>query len=142
MAADAPAAVDAPARAIQRSTRQLALVLAAVQDSGPTHPTADAIWTTVRRVLPRISRGTVYRNLQRLAADGRIAIAHVGGRTVRWDPTLAPHDHFVCERCGRVDDLGSELPAASVAAAERSGHRVRAHATVLYGRCASCRTIA
>src|SRR6185369_12240644 len=89
----------------RRVTRQLAVVLDAVRHSGVEHPSADRVYERVRGVLPRISLGTVYRNLQRLAADGRIGVTHLEGRVARYDPTPAGHDHFVCRTCGRVDDL-------------------------------------
>jgi Fe2+ or Zn2+ uptake regulation protein len=125
-------------RESRRTTRQLAVVLAAVQASGTEHPTADRIFERVRPVLPRISLGTVYRNLQRLVGDGHIGVAHVGGRSLRYDPTPTPHDHFVCRGCGRIDDVDGGPPAGGLRAAHQAGHRVTAHALVLYGACRDC----
>lgn len=130
-------ASDAPGGA--RATRQRALVLAAVRASGTEHPTADRIFARVRAELPRVSLGTVYRNLQRLVADGAIGVVHFEDRVARYDPTPAPHDHFVCDRCGGVDDLATDDPSARVRAAVRAGHAVRAHALVAYGACRACR---
>ena len=123
---------------VRRQTRQLALVLAAVQAAGKTHPTADEVFRRVRRTLPNVSLGTVYRNLQRLAGEGRIGVAHVGARVARYDPTPTPHDHFVCDACGSLEDLAAPAPTAPLRVARRAGHHVRAHALVLYGRCRAC----
>jgi Fe2+ or Zn2+ uptake regulation protein len=123
----------------RRATRQRALVLDAVRASGVEHPTAERIFARVRGVLPRISLGTVYRNLQRLAAEGRIGVVYLDGRSARYDPTPERHDHFVCEECGRVVDLVATRPVAGLHAARRAGHVVRAHAVFLYGRCGACR---
>ena len=124
----------------RRTTRQLALVLAAVQASGTEHPTAERVFARVRRDLPRISLGTVYRNLQRLVSDGRIgALAHLRDRSLRYDPTAPAHDHFVCEACGHIDDLPAGTPPGGLAAAEHAGHAVTSHALVLYGCCRTCR---
>lgn len=123
----------------RRPSRQLEVVLAAVAASGTAHPTAEAIFDDVRRRLPRISLGTVYRNLQRLVDEGRIGVAQIGGRSLRYDATAAPHDHFVCRACGRIDDVGTSRPEEGLAAAERAGHAVVAHALVLYGQCRGCR---
>jgi Fe2+ or Zn2+ uptake regulation protein len=131
MAADA-----APTR---RTTRQLALVLEAVRSSGVEHPTADRVYERVRRVLPRISLGTIYRNLQRLAAEGKIGVTHLEGRVARFDPTPAAHDHFVCRSCGSIEDLPPSAPPDGLRAARRAGHLVTSHAVVLYGRCRACR---
>jgi Fe2+ or Zn2+ uptake regulation protein len=126
-----------PAR---RTTRQLTLVLETVQTSGTLHPSAEQVFAQVRRRLPRISLGTVYRNLTRLAAEGRIGVLHADGRAARFDPKPGAHDHFVCRACGRVDDLGPTRPAEGWQAARRRGHDVTAHALVLYGCCRFCRT--
>ena len=122
----------------RRTTRQLSLVLEAVKASGVEHPSAERVFERVRRVLPRISLGTVYRNLQRLAAEGRIGVTYLEGRVARYDPTLAGHDHFVCRLCGRVDDLSPTHPAAGIRAARRAGHVVSSYAVLLYGRCRDC----
>ena len=52
-----------------------------------------------------MSLGTIYRNLQRLTEEGKIRTVHLGDRSARYDPTLEDHDHFICQRCGRVDDV-------------------------------------
>jgi Fe2+ or Zn2+ uptake regulation protein len=123
----------------RRTTRQLALVLAAVRAAGTEHPTAEEVCRRVRRVLPRVSLGTVYRNLQRLVGEGLVGVAHLGARVARYDPTPAAHDHFVCRSCGRVEDLLAGPSVAGVRSLKRAGHEVTAHALVLYGRCRDCR---
>ncbi|HUE30441.1 MAG TPA: transcriptional repressor, partial [Verrucomicrobiae bacterium] len=82
---------------------------------------------------------TVYRNLQRLAEDGRIGVTYLEGRVARYDPTPSTHDHFVCEACGRIEDLTPSRPMTGLRAARRAGHLVTGHAYVLTGRCRSCR---
>ena len=126
------------AEARRRKTRQLALVLDAVRASGTEHPSADAIFARVRGVLPTISLGTVYRNLHRLADESRIGVLHLGDRLARFDPTPGGHDHFVCEHCGRIEDLPATPLDVEAGAARRAGHQVTAHALVLYGRCRAC----
>jgi Fur family peroxide stress response transcriptional regulator len=125
-------------RPSRRTTRQLSLVLEAVKGSGVEHPSAERVFERVRRVLPRISLGTVYRNLQRLAAEGRIGVTYLESRVARYDPSPASHDHFVCRRCGHVEDLAPATPVAGLRAARRAGHVVTSHALVLHGRCRNC----
>jgi len=67
----------------RRTTRQLSLVLEAVKSSGVEHPSAERVFERVRSVLPRISLGTVYRNLQRLASEGRIGVTYLESRVAR-----------------------------------------------------------
>ncbi len=125
-----------------RVTRQKEAILRAALSSGD-HPTADMIYAAVRRELPRISLGTVYRNLQRLVDEGRMSLAPVqdeSGRSARFDPETRPHDHFVCERCKRIYDLARDGGGAvDVGAFERRGFHVAAHTLALYGVCPECR---
>ena len=126
-------------RESRRTTPQRAVVLEAVRRSGTEHPTAERIYDRVRRVLPSISLGTVYRNLQRLVQDGTIGAAQLGARSLHYDPTATDHDHFVCRHCGRVEDLPVDAPEPMHRVAARAGHEVTSHTLVLYGRCRRCR---
>lgn len=128
-----------PEQPAARVTRQRALVLRAVERSGVAHPSAERIFREVRQALPRVSLGTVYRNLQRLADEGRIGVVRLDGQPTRYDPTATPHDHFVCDRCGRLDDLVAGRPAGGIRAARDAGHEVTGHLLVVHGRCRSCR---
>lgn len=124
-----------PAR---RSTRQKRLVLEAV--SGTTsHPTAEWVYETVRCALPRVSLGTVYRNLQRLVDEGRVRSFVRGGR-IRYDADLTVHDHFSCDRCGVLMDIPR---APEVLPAERRlrarGFAVAGRTLEFHGLCRKCR---
>ena len=69
------------------------------------HPGADEIYLRVKERLPRISLGTVYRNLELLSAQGTIQRLDSGTGQKRFDPVAEPHCHFRCTRCGKVEDL-------------------------------------
>ena len=69
------------------------------------HPTADMVYTAIREVYPNISLGTVYRNLTLLAKQGEISKISCGENSDRFDIRTDPHYHFICEKCGRVEDL-------------------------------------
>lgn len=85
-----------------RNTKQRSEILRQLRSS-KSHPTAQELYELVRRVVPNISLGTVYRNLQRLAAAGEIRALKAGGQT-RFDGDTAPHGHIRCVQCGRVAD--------------------------------------
>lgn len=121
-----------------RRTRQLAAVFDVVR-AAHDHPTAEEVCARVRRRLPRVSLGTVYRNLQKLAAQQELRIVHVADRPARYDPMVQDHDHFLCEACGRVSDLARMAEARPDCSRLRaSGYHVRAHAVTLYGLCPQC----
>src|SRR2546430_1670149 len=80
----------------KRRTRQLEQVFAALQGDH-SHPFAHEIYRRVRQKLPRISLGTVYRNLHSLVEEGKIRTLLLDGQAARYDPETSEHDHFVCE---------------------------------------------
>ena len=69
------------------------------------HPGAETLYGEVRQILPHVSLGTVYRNLDVLTESGLIQRIDSGGVHAHFDPEPAPHPHFVCDRCGGVSDL-------------------------------------
>jgi Fur family peroxide stress response transcriptional regulator len=130
------AAGVAPAR--PRSTRQLDATLAALLASD-AHPTAEDVFRIVRRRMRTIGLATVYRNLQKLAAQGRARIVFVPDRPTRFDGRTDRHDHFVCRCCGRVLDVE---PTRAFAGRRRiAGHRVEEHALTYFGSCVACEKV-
>lgn len=73
--------------------------------STTSHPTAEWVHEHVREQIPRVSLGTIYRNLHILTAQGKIRELDFGEGIRRYDATVDQHYHFVCERCGTVKDL-------------------------------------
>jgi Fe2+ or Zn2+ uptake regulation protein len=73
-------------------------------ESVVTHPSADVIYEMVRKELPRISMGTVYRNLEQMATEGMILRLDGGGQK-RYDGNSTPHLHFRCLCCNAMIDL-------------------------------------
>lgn len=69
------------------------------------HPTAEELFQLVHLRLPRISLGTVYRNLAVLEGEGLVRRIDGHDRTVRYDGHTAPHSHLCCSVCGRVEDV-------------------------------------
>jgi Fur family peroxide stress response transcriptional regulator len=69
------------------------------------HPTAAEIFEAVNRVDPRSSKATTYNNLRDLVEAGLVREVAVEGRAARFDSKGLPHHHFICDRCGKVEDL-------------------------------------
>ncbi len=86
-----------------RITKQRQVILEELRKLN-THPSADEIYKVVRRRLPRISLGTVYRNLEVLSALGKIQKLELSGSLKRFDWNTNKHYHIRCVRCNRVDD--------------------------------------
>jgi len=75
------------------------------------HPGADIIYTEVREILPKISLGTVYRNLEMLSESGVILKLEYGSGQKRFDPNPKPHAHFRCLGCEKIEDLPFRIEA-------------------------------
>src|SRR5437660_11428921 len=69
------------------------------------HPTATEIFEAVNRVDPRSSRATTYNILRDLVEAGLVRTVAVEGRAARFDATGMRHHHFICDRCGNVEDI-------------------------------------
>lgn len=122
----------------RRNTQQRQLVLDAVR-SRCDHPTAEDIFAAVRQRNDRISRGTVYRNLNVLIQEGAIASVKVAGGADHFDRRCDEHGHLVCTGCGAIVDVPLPDAAAFDREAERrTGYVVTGHRTVLEGLCPSC----
>ena len=87
-----------------RMTRQRAVILEELRKV-KSHPTADEVYSIVRERLPRISLGTVYRNLDFLADTGEILKLEAAGSTKRFDGDTSWHQHVRCNHCGRIGDV-------------------------------------
>ena len=121
----------------RRNTNQLKVIWDAVQGE-TSHPTADQVFFKVRSRLPSISLGTVYRNLQKLVADGRLKILTLE-RAQHFDPLVSEHQHFICEQCDQVYDVlidSRERPL--LRRLPDDAFTVTSHKLAFYGRCKRC----
>lgn len=120
-----------------RNTKQLQIIWDAVKDD-KSHPTADQIYDRVRKKLPNISLGTVYRNLQKLVSDEKLQVL-MRGRSQHFDPLVECHQHFICELCDRVYDvLIDNQREVKPIKLPHEGFRVTSHQLAFYGICKHC----
>ena len=87
-----------------RCTPQRHCVMAFLVES-TGHPTAAEIFEAVNRLDPRLSRATTYNNLRDLVQAGLVREVAIEGRAARFDAKGLLHHHFICDRCGDVEDL-------------------------------------
>jgi Fur family transcriptional regulator, peroxide stress response regulator len=101
------------------------------------HPTAAEIFEAVNRLDPRSSRATTYNNLRDLVQAGLVREVAVEGRSARFDAKSMRHHHFICDRCGDVEDL--EWYDVPRPAAGSLGKRVlREYELIVRGLCVQC----
>ena len=119
-------------------SKQRAVIKEFLQDR-KDHPTADVVYTNVRKAYPNISLGTVYRNLMLLSDMGEIQRLRVGDGSDHFDPNTNEHNHFVCRQSG--DDLDLEMDDISgtdQTAAKNFRGKIDGQRIYFYGICEKC----
>ena len=109
----------------------------------PIHPTADAVYEQVRRENPKISLGTVYRNLNFLSEMGMLRKISMPVGSDRFDGRLDEHYHAACACCGQVFDLEcGALEELDHQLLETQGFQVQKRHLLLTGLCKDCQEAA
>jgi Fur family transcriptional regulator, peroxide stress response regulator len=137
---DAEAIRRSFARSGLRSTPQRYAVMAFLMEQAG-HPTAAEIFEGVNRADPRSiplsSRATIYNNLRDLVQAGLVREVALEGRAARFDAKGMRHHHFICDRCGNVEDV--EWYDVPRPAARSLGKRVLRECEIIFrGLCARC----
>lgn len=117
-------------------TKQKRLVLTIVEQSHG-HLSAEEVFFKAREKMPNIALGTVYRNLNVLTAEGLIRRITLPGSSDRYDKAIEPHDHLVCERCGKIIDL--HLEGVEAALRKATGNDILFYELNAYYLCDECR---
>ena len=101
------------------------------------HPTAAEIFDGVNRVDPRSSRATTYNNLRDLVQAGLVREVAIEGRAARFDAKSMRHHHFICDRCGSVEDMDwYEVPRPT---SHSLGKRILRQCELIFrGLCTTC----
>ena len=124
-----------------RNTRQRGVILEILQET-EAHPTAEMIYRDARKVIPNISLGTVYRNLNFLRDQGLVReIRPSDGGSSRFEGVHTPHAHFHCKECNGLLDI--PLPAGLEQLEIPAGERISKVLAVdlhVIGSCAECAT--
>ena len=119
----------------QRFSQQRERIYEAVRTS-MEHPSAQMVYDALRPEMPRLSLGTVYRNLHQMAQEGRLR--ELEGPVARFDAVLPSHTHIRCVRCGQVADLELPYDPALDREAAGDGWVITGHELVFNGICPAC----
>lgn len=123
------------ARGLRCTPQRYAVMAFLMKHAG--HPTAAEIFQAVNRTDPRCSRATAYNNLRDLVRAGLVREVAVEGRAARFDAKGMRHHHFICDRCGNVEDL--EWYDVRKPASRALGKRVlRGYEVIFRGLCTRC----
>jgi Fe2+ or Zn2+ uptake regulation protein len=90
--------------------------------------------------MPRISLGTVYRNLDILVESGEAIRLVSEDSEARYDGNPRPHAHIQCRSCSRIDDLNLMVPALDeLSRGDLHGYEVESYSLLFTGVCPACR---
>ncbi len=121
-------------------SRQREKILQVIQEAH-THPTADWIYARLKPEMPKLSLGTVYRNLNLLVQQGKIQSIPLGSIT-RYDMRTSPHYHFICEKCGELYDVEEPLPQEYLNKIQKkTHHKILRHSLEFFGICQKCQNL-
>jgi Fur family transcriptional regulator, peroxide stress response regulator len=124
---------------MRRETKQREAILKLLRNTR-SHPTADQIYDEIRKDMPNISKGTVYRNLRVLAEDREVSVLNINGTQNRYEVKQDGHYHFRCEKCRRVFDLDEPIDKGlDDRIARKNDFIVSCHQTEFRGFCKECR---
>jgi Fur family peroxide stress response transcriptional regulator len=122
-----------------KATKQKDAILTAVRSMN-NHPSADEIYRKLRESYPRLSLGTVYRNLNAFAEKGDIRKISTLEGGDRYDFRTDKHEHMLCENCGQVFDIEAEIDIKfKDAESAMDGHTLYGYIMILHGLCSTCR---
>ena len=120
-----------------RKSKQREAILKTIR-STDSHPTAEWVYEQVRREVPAISLGTVYRNIKRLRDGGTVSELDFAPVS-RFDGHTQDHYHFRCEHCGNIFDVNEPVDESlNRRVAEKTGFRVNRHYLEFRGLCREC----
>jgi Fe2+ or Zn2+ uptake regulation protein len=123
-----------------RYSKQREMILHTLKNN-PVHPTADYLYGLLKRKMPALSLGTVYRNLNMLAEGGAIKRLRGAGGKDRFDHNNFDHCHMICKNCGSVQDIMLPPALARGLAKFKAGAPLHADECeiLLHGMCNDCK---
>ncbi len=122
-----------------KSSRQRTRILELLRTTGE-HPTADWLYARLKPEFPRLSLGTVYRNLTILNEQGLVKKIHYGSTFDRFEANIKPHHHLICEECGAIIDfIMPNYDEINASAGKLTDFTVRSHKIEFFGICANCK---
>lgn len=118
---------------MERLTNQKQVIIDYLK-SVKSHPSAEEVYREVRKKLPRISQGTVYRVLKNFKEKG--GVCEICTDVSHFDADISPHGHFICEKCHKIYDLFGKFCKMDCSRVKIG--KVKNYQVHLYGICKKC----
>ena len=105
-----------------------------------SHPTAEWLYTELKKNNQNISVATVYRNLNLLCKSGDIVKVDVGDVVDHYDAVTCEHCHFVCRNCGGISDIIVPISQQINDEAQKYNNvLIEKNSLMFYGLCGKCK---
>lgn len=110
-------------------------------EGNTSHPTAEAIYSEIKKTHPTVSFATVYNTIEALKKRGLVSEITIDPDRKHFDPNAAPHHHIICIECNRIADVMADysetlmLPGDVLDRFTVTGNHVD-----FFGVCADCRS--
>ncbi|MBQ8309735.1 MAG: transcriptional repressor [Clostridia bacterium] len=117
-------------------TKQRELIISILKQSD-RHLTADEIFFLAKLKMPSIAMATIYNNLNAMNEAGLIKRLHIDGVADCFDKIVEPHDHLLCDKCGKISDI--QLPSLSDTLEEHIGAEIEDYELTVHYVCPECR---
>ncbi len=120
-----------------RNTIQKQMILDNIRKT-KSHPTASELYEMIKKENPKIGQATVYRNLKTMVQEGDIIIIPGKNNINRYDGDITLHNHFICEKCGKVTDIFISRETINNKIEDKYGIKIKRESTVYEGVCKDC----
>ena len=117
-------------------TKQRELIMSILKQSD-RHLTADEIFFLAKLKMPSIAMATIYNNLNAMNEAGIVKRLHIDGVADCFDKIMEPHDHLLCDKCGRISDI--KLPSLSATLEAEIGAEIEDYELTVHYVCPECR---
>jgi len=117
-------------------TKQRELILSILKQAD-RHLTADEVFFLAKLKMPSIAMATVYNNLNAMNEAGVVARTHIDGAADCFEIITEPHDHLLCDTCGRISDI--RLPALFDTLEASIGTEIESYDLTIHYTCPECR---
>ena len=106
------------------------------------HISAEELYAEVKKVNPHVGYATIYRTLKLLKECEMVSERHFDDGQARYETVgQRHHDHFICERCGKIIEFENErIEKLQELVARDLGVSLTRHKMELYGYCSNCRS--
>ncbi|HHV94855.1 MAG TPA: transcriptional repressor [Clostridiaceae bacterium] len=100
------------------------------------HPTADKVLSDMKKVLPTLSKSTVYKTLNALVDANLLKELTIEDNEIRYEYNLVDHGHFKCEKCGNIYDF--DLDFSMLQSDKLNGFKINEKNVFFKGVCKDC----